>query len=85
MMREKRLHVFSIPGSVIQICPYEVILASPSDSTRPVFNPSNVLETAGWKIMGSFKKNSKAGDGFGWKAKLFRSHKVFFMSSLLGH
>lgn len=33
--------------SVVQIFPYEVILASATDNTQPVFNPENVLETAG--------------------------------------
>lgn len=64
--------------SVIQTFPDEVILASATD-TQPVFNLENVLETAGWKIMGSLKKNPKGRDVFGLKAELFQRYKVFYV------
>lgn len=65
--------------SVIQIFPDELILTSATVITQPVFNLENVLETTGWKIIGSLKKNSKAGDVFGLKAKLFQRYKVFYV------
>lgn len=45
--------------SVIQLFSDEVILASATDNIQPVFHLENVLETAGWKIMGSLKKIKK--------------------------
>ena len=65
--------------SVIQIFADEVILTLATDNTRSVLNLKNVLQTAGRKIMGLLKKNSKAGDVFGLKAELFQRYKVFYV------
>lgn len=70
--------------SVIQIFPDELILTSVTDNTQPVLNLEYVSETAGGKMMGSFKKSHKFKIYSVWKPKFSKDIKSF-MSSLLGH